>query len=49
MEERRVRAEGLALALVRRAMTAAGIDHSHIDDASLSAAIKESQIPGVGG
>jgi hypothetical protein len=31
-----------AVAMIRRAMTAAGIAHEHVDDESLSRAVKES-------
>jgi hypothetical protein len=41
----RPRTDALALAFVREAMTAAGIDHSHVDDAHLSVAIQKSSLP----
>jgi hypothetical protein len=41
----RPRTDALALAFVREAMTAAGIDHGHVDDAHLSAVIQKSSLP----
>jgi hypothetical protein len=41
------RTEALALTFVRRVMTAAGIEHSHLDDVHLAAAIQKSTEPGV--
>jgi hypothetical protein len=46
-EEWRSRQQGLALNLMRRAMTAAGIEHCHIDDGRLTEAIEQSRTPGV--
>jgi hypothetical protein len=37
--------EALALAFLRDVMTAAGIEHGHLDDTQLSTAVKKSSLP----
>jgi hypothetical protein len=46
-EEWNARTEALALAFMRGAMSAAGIEHGHVDDAHLCAAIRESSPGGI--
>ncbi len=42
-----LRSRALAVAFMRRAMTATGFEHDHVDDARLFAAVEESSISGV--
>jgi hypothetical protein len=44
-EDLNARSEALALAFMRRAMSAACIEHEHVDDARLRAAIRVSSAP----
>ena len=46
-EEWHAKERAFALNFIRRAMTAAGIEHRHIDDARLTEAIEQSRTPKV--